>query len=153
MARMHARKRGKSGSKKPPTKTPPKWLKYKKEEVEKLVIKFAKEGYSSAMIGLILRDQFGIPSVKTITGKSITQIMKENNLYPSYPEDLLNLLKKAVNLRNHLAKHKKDYTSKRGLELLESKIRRLGKYYVRKGVLPPDWKYDPEKAKLIVERR
>jgi small subunit ribosomal protein S15 len=152
MARIHARKRGKSGSKRPSRKTPPRWVRYKKDEIEKLVIKLAKEGNSSSRIGLILRDQFGIPSVKTITGKTITQIMRQNNLYPELPEDLFNLLKKAVNLRDHLMKNKKDFTSKRGLELLESKIRRLGKYYIRKKILPEDWKYDPEKAKLIVQK-
>jgi len=150
---MYARKRGKHGSKKPPVKTPPKWLKYKKEDVEKLVVKLAKQHYSSAMIGLILRDQYGIPDVKAITGKTITQIMKEHDLYPSIPEDLLNLLRQAVNLRKHLQQHKKDKHSRRGLELLESKIRRLAKYYVRKGVLPEGWKYDPEKAELLIQQR
>lgn len=150
---MHARKKGKSGSKKPLMKTAPRWVIYKKAEVEKLVVNLAKEGYSSAMIGIILRDRYGIPSVKLITGKSISQIMKENKLYPKYPEDLLNLLKRAVNLRAHLAIHKKDYTSKRNLGLLESKIRRLVKYYIRKKILPEDWKYDPEKAKVIVQQK
>ena len=152
MARLHARKRGKAGSKRPSRKTAPKWIRYKKDEVEKLVIKLAKEGNSTSMIGLILRDQFGIPLVKKITGKTISEIMKENNLYPELPEDLFNLLKQAVNLRNHLEKNKSDYTSKRGLELLESKIRRLGKYYVREKVLPEDWVYSPEKAKLLVQK-
>lgn len=152
MARIHARKKGKAGSKKPSTRTTPKWVRYKKDEVEKLILKLVNEGNSSAKIGLILRDQFGIPFVKTITGKNISQIMKENKVYPQYPEDLFNLLKQAVNLRNHLEKNKKDYTSKRGLELLESKIRRLGKYYVRSGVFPEDWRYDPEKAKLLVQK-
>ena len=104
------------------------------------------------MIGLILRDQFGVPSVEKITVKTISEIMKENNAYPKLPEDLFNLLNQAVNLRNHLEKHKKDYTSKRGLELLESKIRRLGKYYVKKKILPEDWRYSPEKAKLLVQK-
>jgi len=153
MARMHARKKGKSGSKKPPSKAAPRWVTYNKNEIAKLVVKLAKDGNSSAKIGLILRDVYGIPSVKQITGKSIKQIMKENNLYPKYPEDLLDLLKRAVNLRNHLAKHKKDYTSKRNLGLLESKIRRLGKYYIRKKVLPSNWKYDPEEAKLIIQQK
>ena len=152
MARIHARKHGKAGSKRPSRKTPPKWVRYKKNEIEKLVIKLAKEGNSTSMVGLILRDQFGIPSVKKITGKTISEIMKENNLYPKLPEDLFNLLKQAVNLRVHLEKNKKDYTSKRGLELLESKIRRLGKYYVRKKILPEDWRYSPEKAKLLVQK-
>ncbi|MCX8179644.1 MAG: 30S ribosomal protein S15 [Candidatus Aenigmarchaeota archaeon] len=153
MARMHARKRGKSGSKRPPMKTVPRWVSYKKAEVEKLVINLAKEGYSSSMIGAILRDRYGIPSVKLITGKAVSKIMKENNLYPKYPEDLLNLLKKAVILRQHLSINKKDYTSKRSLELLESKIRRLGKYYIRKKVLPQGWKYNPEEAKVIVQQK
>jgi len=152
LARLHARKRGKAGSKKPSRKTPPKWVRYKRNEIEKLVLKFAKEGNSSSMIGLILRDQFGVPSVKKITGKTISEIMEENDTYPKIPEDLFNLLKQAVNLRDHLEKHKKDYTSKRGLELLESKIRRLGKYYVKKNILPEDWRYSPEKAKLIVQK-
>jgi len=152
MARMHARKGGKAGSKKPSTRTTPKWVRYKKDEVERLILKLTNEGNSSANIGLILRDQFGIPSVKTIIGKTISKIMKENKIYPKYPEDLFNLLKQAVNLRGHLEKNKRDYTSKRGLELLESKIRRLGKYYVRTGVLPEDWHYDPEQAKLLVQK-
>lgn len=152
MARIHARRRGRAGSKKPSRKTPPKWVRYKKDEIEKLVIKFAKEGNSTSMTGLILRDQFGVPSTKEITGKTISQIMKENEIYPQIPEDLFNLLEQAVNLRNHLEKNKKDYTSKRGLELLESKIRRLAKYYVKEKVLPEDWRYSPEKAKLLVQK-
>ena len=152
MARIHARKRGKAGSKRPSSKNPPKWVRYKKNEIEKLVIKLAKEGNSSSMIGLILRDQFGVPSVEKITDKTISEIIKENNLYPEFPEDLFNLLKQAVDLRNHLEKNKKDYTSKRGLELLESKIRRLVKYYVREKVLPEDWRYSPDKAKLLVQK-
>jgi len=153
MARMHARKRGKSGSKKPSSKTTARWVRYKKNEIEKLVIKLAKEGNSTPNIGSILRDQFGIPSVKVVTGKTISEIMKENKIYPKFPEDIFNLLKQSVNLRDHLKKNRKDYTSKRGLELLESKIRRLGKYYIRKKVLPPDWKYDPEKVKLLVQQK
>ncbi|MBU5689671.1 MAG: 30S ribosomal protein S15 [Candidatus Aenigmatarchaeota archaeon] len=153
MARMHARKKGKSGSKRPPVKTAPRWVGYKKVEVEKLVVNLAKEGNRSAKIGLILRDRYGIPSVKQITGKTIKAIMKENKVYPNYPEDLLDLLKRAVNLRNHLEINRKDYTSKRNLVNLESKIRRLGKYYVKTKVLPRDWVYDPERAKLIVQQK
>ena len=105
---------------------------------------------SSAQIGLILRDQYGIPSVKVVAKKAVTQILKEHDLYPKIPEELMNLLKKAVQIMSHLEKNKKDYQAKRGLELTESKIRRLAKYYIRKGKLPKDWKYDPEQAKLLV---
>ena len=78
--------------------------------------------------------------------------MKKNELYPEMPEDLLNLLKKAVNLHNYLEKSKADKHSKKGLGNLESKIRRLAKYYIRKKVLPKGWKYSYEKSKLIVQK-
>jgi len=149
MARMHSRKKGKARSKKP--MTPAKWVEYKEKEVVRLIVKLSKDGLQSSVIGSVLRDQYGIPSVKAITGKTITDILGENELLPKIPEDLLNLLKKAVNLRDHMAKSKKDYTSKHGLELLESKIRRLIKYYVRNKKLPTGFKYEPEKAKLLVE--
>ncbi len=151
MARMHARRRGKSGSKKPVRKVPPSWCKYTKSEVEKLVIELAKKGYSTAMIGTILRDQYGIPSVKLITGKKILKILKENGLAPKLPEDLANLIKRALRVRKHLQKHRKDLHSKRGLQLIEEKIRRLAFYYKEKGVLPKDWEYVPEKAELYVK--
>ncbi len=149
MARMYARKRGRSGSTRPLVKAG--WVKYGKGEVEGLVVKLAKDGLPPAMIGTVLRDQYGIPSVRDITGKKIKKILEEKGLAPEVPEDLLNLMKRAVNLRNHLEVHRKDLHSKRGLELIESKIRRLGKYYIRKGVLPENWKYDPERAKLLVK--
>ncbi len=153
MARMHSRKRGKSGSKRPSIKTIPRWVRYKKGEIEEIVVKLVKEGNSTSKTGLLLRDQYGIPSVKLLTGKTVSQIMKDEKIYPNFPEDIFNLLKQSVNLRNHLKKNKTDYTSKRGLELLESKIRRLGKYYVRNKILPSDWKYDPEKTKLLVQQK
>jgi small subunit ribosomal protein S15 len=102
------------------------------------------------MIGVILRDQFGIPLVKPVLGKTITQVLEEKGLTPKVPEDLLNLLRKAVNLRRHLEEHPKDYHAKKGLIDLESRIRRLARYYRREGKLPKDWEYSPETAKLLV---
>ena len=135
-----------------PVRFVPKWVKYKKKEVEDLVVKLGKEGNTSSKIGMILRDQYGIPDVKAITGKSITQIMKENNLYPQYPEDLINLFRRAVNLHDHLLKHKKDKVSKKGFENLVSKIRRLIKYYKKRKVIPQNFEFDVEKARLIIQK-
>jgi len=149
VARIYAHKRGKHGSKKPYRTSPPAWVQYTPEEVEQLVIRLGKE-HSPAMVGTILRDSYGIPSVKLITGKSILKILKENNLAPEIPPDLFDLLKKAVKLNQHLEKHKKDLHNKRGLQQIEMKIHRLVKYYKRKGVLPRDWNYTPERAKVIV---
>jgi small subunit ribosomal protein S15 len=152
MARIYSRAKGKHGSKKPPVKKLPRWFKLEKNKVEELVINLAKQGYTSAKIGLILRDSYGIPDVKKATGKTITKIMKENKLYPDYPEDLLNLFKKAVRLHEHLQKHKADKHSRYGYQNLESKINRLIKYYKRKKVIPEDFVFDIEKAKLIVQK-
>ncbi len=152
MARIYSRKKGKSSSKKPVVRKPKKWTKVKKKEIEELVIKLANERKTSAQIGLILRDKHGVPDVKVATGKTISKIMKENEVYPDLPEDMMSLLRKAVALRDHLERHKPDKHSKKGLENLESKIRRLGTYYVRKGEMSKDWKYSPEEAKLIVQK-
>lgn len=131
---------------------PAQWVSYSGEEVERLVVKLAKDGLQPAKIGLVLRDQYGIPSVRSAAKKKLSQVLAENELLPAIPQDLFNLLKKAVRLRAHLEKNKRDAHSKRGLELLESKIRRLVKYYRAIGKLPEDWRYDPERAKLIVEK-
>jgi small subunit ribosomal protein S15 len=152
VARIYSGKKGKHSSKHPPVKIIPRWVKMKREDVEDLVVKLAKERHNTAVIGTILRDQYGIPDVKAITGKTITKILREKRIYPEIPEDMLSLLKKAVALREHLERNKADKLSQKGLENLESKIRRLGKYYVRKGLLPKDWCYKPEEAKLIVQK-
>lgn len=139
MARMHARKRGKSGSKRPISKLPPSWLKLTPEEVEALVVKYAKEGYPPSLIGVILRDRHGVPLVRQVTGKSIKQILEENGLKPQIPEDLANLLERARRMYIHLQKNRGDRYNRHRLQLVEAKIHRLVKYYKRVGELPPDW--------------
>lgn len=148
---MHSRKKGKSGSTKPSIKKSPTWLSYNEKEVEHFIIKLAKEEKSPSQIGMILRDTYGIPDVKLITKKSITDFLKEQKLLPKIPEDLLNLIKKHIKISKHLETHKKDQPTKRGLNLTESKIKRLAKYYKGKGILPTDWKFDSKKANLLIE--
>ncbi len=151
MARMHSRAKGQHGSTRPSKATKPSWLSLKPKEVEMLVVKYAKEGKGPSKIGLYLRDEYGVPSVKVVTGKSVKQILAEKALVPELPEDVMALMRKAVLVRKHLAENKKDVPAKRGLQLTESKINRLVKYYKEKGDLPKDWKYDPERIKLYVE--
>lgn len=129
----------------------PEWIEYSNEEIEELILKLRKEGNSTSMIGIVLRDQYGIPDVKLVTGKKITKILEDHGQELKYPEDLMNLLKRAVNIRDHLEENPKDLHTKRGLRIIESKIRRLVKYYVREGVLPEGWRYDPRSAALLVK--
>ncbi len=151
MARMYSRRRGKSGSKKPLAKTKQSWLRYKPKEVEMLIMKLAKEGKTASKIGLTLRDSYGVPDVKLITGKTITKILNEKKIAPKIPEDLMALIKKSIKIRKHREENKQDNTSLRGLQLTESKINRLVKYYKQAKKLPVDWKYDVKSIKLFVE--
>jgi len=150
MARMHARVKGKSRSHRPLTAEVPNWVEKNPKEIETLIVKFRKQGMSSALIGITLRDSYGVPSVKNITNKSITQILKENKLTEEIPEDLKNLIKRSIAIRKHLETNKKDNVSKRGLKLTESKILRLQGYYKKNKVLPATWNYNPKRAQLMV---
>jgi small subunit ribosomal protein S15 len=141
--------KGRSHQTRPVTKRPPAWCRYTAEEVEALVIKLAKEGQPLSKIGVILRDQHGIPLTKPITGKSVSQILKEKELAPSLPESLENLMRKATRLHVHLDKNKADLGNKRALQIVEAKIYKLARYYKRKGVLPPNWKYEAKATSLI----
>ena len=151
MARMYSRRKGKAGSKKPVRKTKQTWMRYSTKEIELLVGKLSKQGKSSAQIGIELRDTYGIPSVKTSTNKKIAKIMKENGTPLDIPEDLMALIKRSIMLKKHFENNKQDKTANRGIELTESKIRRLVKYYKSTKKLSQDWKYDPSKIKLMIE--
>ncbi len=150
MSRLYSRRKGKAGSKKPLKKTKTVWVRYKPKEIELLIAKLAKEEKTCSQIGLILRDVYGVPSVKSILGKTILTVLKEKNLEEKIPEDLMALIRKVVQVRKHLQTNKKDQTAVRGLQLSESKIKRLVKYYKQTGRLPLDWKYDTESLKLYV---
>ena len=147
---MHSRRKGKSGSTKP-VKRVPSWAPYKEKEVEKLVVKFAKSGKTASETGMILRDTYGIPSVKAATNKSTMQIMHENNVRKSIPEDVMALIQKLIAVKQHMEGNKHDQTAKRGLLLTSSKIRRLVKYYQRSKRLPMDWKLDMNRLKMYLE--
>lgn len=153
MARMHARRKGKAGSEKPIWAQTPAWIERSSDEIKQIVIEKAREGMTSTMIGSILRDSYGVPSVRRLTGLSISQIMKENKLYGEYPEDFLNLVSKAYNLRRHLEANRSDKHSKRGLMLVESKIRRLVKYYRKTKVFDQTFKYEPARAPYYLRGR
>lgn len=150
MARMYSRKRGKAGSTKPVKKTKPSWVTYNPKVVEQLVIKLAKSEQSPSMIGITLRDSYGIPDVKAVTGKKVTKILEDNKLALKMPENLTALIKRHITLMKHIEDNSRDKTAKRGEQLTESKINRLVKYYKKKKMLPADWKYSKAKAKLLV---
>ncbi len=148
MARIHSHRHGKSHATRPTSKRPPSWLTYSADEVTALVIKLAKEGVTPSLIGGRLRDEYGIPLIKPITGKSISKILVENKIFPALPPDLQNLLDRSVRVQKHLQAFKADRRNVRSLELIEAKIYRLAKYYKRLGAIPSDFKYKTVVAQL-----
>jgi len=152
MARMHARRRGIAASVRPFRTSAPEWSNTDAKEIEAKVIELRKQGLSCAQIGLILRDKHGVPDVKLVTGKKVNAIIRENNMDTEIPEDLRNLMHKALVLRKHLIDNKNDVHNKRQLQLTESKVRRLVKYYVGSGRLPAGWEYSPETAEILLSR-
>ena len=151
MARMHARTKGKSGSTRMLREKPPEWSSLNPRETESRILELAKTGKSTSEIGMVLRDQYAVPDVKVSTGKKIGKILEKNNMGSEIPEDLQNLIRTALKLRKHLETNHKDLKNKRNLQLTESKIRRLVKYYRADRRLPEDWKYSPAQAKLMFE--
>jgi small subunit ribosomal protein S15 len=151
MARLHSKKKGKSGTKRPKSKKAPEFAGEDAAKVKELILKMSKEGIPASKIGLVLRDLHNVPSVRAITGSRLSAILKKEHALPEYPEDLLSLIKKAVRVRFHLKSAKPDIHNKVKLLHIESKINRLGKYYVNSGRLPRNWKYDPESATLMVK--
>ena len=151
MARMHSGKHGKSASTKPIKKEAPSWQKYSDKEIEMIIAKLAKSGKSASEIGLVLRDSYGVPDVRVLLKKKLNQVLVEKELASKIPEDLQNLIKRSLAIRKHMGANKQDMTAKRGLQLTESKVKRLVTYYKSRGKLPAAWKYDAESVRLLVE--
>merc|ERR1712238_393894 len=99
MWRMYGRGKGISSSATPYRRKPPSWLKMKPEDVCDHISKLAKKGLTPSQIGVTLRDSFGIPQVKTVTGQKILRILKTQGQTAELPEDLYFLIKKAVAIR------------------------------------------------------
>lgn len=148
MGRMHTHRHGKSHSIRPPVLAEPTWIKQTPQEVEALIVKYSKDGMTPSQIGIKLRDQHAIPLVKMATKKTLGRILEENDLRPDMPEDLENIVRKAVGLQRHLRENRGDRRNIRSLELIEAKVHRLSVYYKRIGRIPKNWKYKSVVAQL-----
>merc|ERR1711916_264354 len=72
----------------------------------------------------------------------LARILKAHGQAPELPEDLFCLIRRAVSMRKHLERHRKDMDTKFRLILVESRIHRLARYYKRVRRLPPTFKYE-----------
>jgi len=147
---MHAPGKGIARSSLPYRRTPPSWCKIEPEKVKEEICKCARKGMTPSQIGVVLRDSLGVAQVNAITGAKILRMLRTAGLAPELPEDLYFLIKKAVNIRRHLEKNRKDIDSKFRLILVESRIHRLARYYKSKKTLPAVWKYEASTASALV---
>lgn len=153
MARMHTGKHGKSKSRKPVVAQgeKPEGLKLSDKEIVALITDYAKQGTHQAQIGQLLKEKHNVPYVKQIFNKRLRPILEENGFKAEIPQDLMDLLRKAIILRRHLDKNHNDVHNRTRLNRVEAKIWRLSNYYKENGVMPADWKYDPVQVALIIK--
>jgi small subunit ribosomal protein S15 len=151
---MHTRRRGASDSDRPVTDEPPEWSDVDPEAVEQRVVELAEDGHSPSEIGTKLRDEgvtgTPVPDVKLATGKKVTEILEEHDAAPEIPEDLRNLMERAVRLREHVEDNPQDMQNKRAMQNAESKVRRLVDYY-RGDELDEDFRYSYDRATELLE--
>lgn len=119
MGSMHSGGKGISSSAFPYKRTSPSWIKISSQDVDENICKFDKKGLTPSHIGVILLDSHGISQVKSVTGNKI-----------------LRILKKAVSIRKHIERSRKDKDFKFRLILVESRIHRLAHYYKKTKKLP-----------------
>lgn len=128
----------------------PNWLKITPDEVVDMIIKMARKGKRPSEIGVFLRDWHGVGNVSWLTGNKILRIMRAKGLAPAIPEDLYNLIKKAVATRKNLERNRRDKHGKYRLVIIESRIHRLARWYKTKRVLPPTFKYESANAYALI---
>ncbi len=75
---MKGKGKGISSSALPYKRKAPKWVTLSPSAVSDIIVKLAKKGLSPSQIGVLLRDQHGIPQVRFITGKKILRVLKKN---------------------------------------------------------------------------
>ena len=151
MARMHSKGKGKSGSNKPLLGGLPEWSNSDKKEIEGIIVQLSEEGHTNSSIGTILRDKHGVPDVRLVTGERISQTLNRLGQSSGLPEDLMSLMRRALRLIDHLTQNSKDIHNRRQLELCESKIRRLSRYYRENNQIDSEWTYKRDQLRLMVE--
>jgi small subunit ribosomal protein S15 len=151
VSRIHSGRKGRAGSHRPYPLVRPEWVTVSSEEVVAQAVQLSKGGRSASQVGLALRDGFGVPLSRAVTGKRLGALLAEAGVRPEIPDDLEALLKRVVHLQRHLAGHPNDLANRRGLTLMESRIRRLARYYRQHRRLPENWRYSSAGAALQVE--
>ncbi len=106
----------------------PTWVKIKEADLRKIIVELAQKN-SPSQIGIILRDQYGIPTTK-IYGLKLKKILKEENVDRN--EDLENAEKKVEKMKEHLKKNVTDRKAKHRLQKAQSRLNVTRRYFTKK---------------------
>ena len=105
----------------------PAWLKLSEEELKKIIVDLSAK-YQPAQIGLVLRDQYGVPTTK-VYGKKLSEYLKELGKYTN--AELENAKKKFENIKEHMETNKQDKRTKHKLQKAQSHLNAMNKYYAK----------------------
>jgi small subunit ribosomal protein S15 len=108
----------------------PVWLKMSEKDLKEIIAKLAKEYDQPAKIGLILRDQYGVPSTK-VYGKKLAEYLREFGLEANGIE-LKNAQKKMDTMKKHLEKNITDRRTKHKFQGAQSRVNVLSRYFKKK---------------------
>jgi len=103
----------------------PTWVKIKEPELKKIIAELAEKN-SPSQIGLILRDQYGIPTTR-VFGKKLKAYLTELEI--NVNEDLENAEKKVNNLKQHLKNNITDRNGKHKLQKAQSRLNIIRNYF------------------------
>jgi small subunit ribosomal protein S15 len=103
----------------------PTWVKMKEPELKKVILELS-EKYAPSQIGLVLRDQYGIPTTK-VFGKKLKAYLKELGIEKN--EDLENAEKKVDRMKEHLKNNITDRSAKHKLQHAQSRLNIIKKYF------------------------
>lgn len=108
--------------------TKPVWLKMTEEDLKKVISQLS-EKYPSSQIGLVLRDQYGVPTTK-VYGKKLGEYLRELGIKKD--ENLENAEKKLKRIDEHFKKNITDKKAKHKLQKAQGQVNILTKYSERK---------------------
>lgn len=103
----------------------PTWVKMKEPELKKIIVELADK-HAPSKIGMILRDQYGIPTTR-IYGKKLKAYLKEAGIERN--EDLENAEKKVERIREHLKENVTDRKAKHKFQKAQARLNVTRKYF------------------------
>lgn len=103
----------------------PTWIKMEEPELKKTILELS-EKYAPSQIGIILRDQYGIPTTK-VFGKKLKAYLEELGIERN--EDLENAENKVTALKEHLKNNVTDRSAKHKLQHAQSRLNITKKYF------------------------